>query len=194
MSFFFLNRFLDIADAIEDPDNAAIDNTDFMETDIPSPYVPTSRGGVLLALASLLELRIWTSLSKLTFPTIRPGVSLRVWRCLVFKGRRDPRLGFGLVHGPKRAAEDGPAAMRQVLPPRLSGLHIRSPVRFSCFARCGAHIYTGAATCPPLSCTKTDKNCAVPVLHMLEASCNCARSARHCGTVSEPCACTSESG
>ncbi|CAE7548972.1 IFT172, partial [Symbiodinium pilosum] len=38
MSFFFLNRFLDIADAIEDPDNAAIDNTDFMETDIPSPY------------------------------------------------------------------------------------------------------------------------------------------------------------
>jgi len=38
MSFFFLNRFLDIADAIEDPDNAAIDNTDFMDTDIPSPY------------------------------------------------------------------------------------------------------------------------------------------------------------
>jgi len=38
MSFFFLNRFLDIADAIEDPENAAIDNTDFMETDIPSPY------------------------------------------------------------------------------------------------------------------------------------------------------------
>jgi len=38
MSFFFLNRFLDIADAIDDPENAAIDNTDFMETDIPSPY------------------------------------------------------------------------------------------------------------------------------------------------------------
>jgi len=38
MSFFFLNRFLDISDAIEDPDNAAIDNTDFLETDIPSPY------------------------------------------------------------------------------------------------------------------------------------------------------------
>merc|ERR1712176_742522 len=37
-SFFFLNRFLDIADAIEDPENAAIDNTDFMDTDIPSPY------------------------------------------------------------------------------------------------------------------------------------------------------------
>merc|ERR1719498_169053 len=38
MSFFFLTRFLDIADAIEDPENAAIDNTDFMDTDIPSPY------------------------------------------------------------------------------------------------------------------------------------------------------------
>eukprot|EP00929_Paragymnodinium_shiwhaense_P046200 TRINITY_DN2351_c0_g3_i1.p1 TRINITY_DN2351_c0_g3~~TRINITY_DN2351_c0_g3_i1.p1 ORF type:complete len:1765 (+),score=574.01 TRINITY_DN2351_c0_g3_i1:160-5454(+) len=38
MAFFFLNRFLDVADAIEDPENAQIDNTDFMETDIPSPY------------------------------------------------------------------------------------------------------------------------------------------------------------
>merc|ERR1712232_1310661 len=38
MAFFFLNRFLDIADAIDDPENAAIDNTDFMDTDIPSPY------------------------------------------------------------------------------------------------------------------------------------------------------------
>merc|ERR1712048_12811 len=38
MAFFFLNRFLDISDAIEDPENAAIDNTDFMDTDIPSPY------------------------------------------------------------------------------------------------------------------------------------------------------------
>mmetsp|Transcript_17930 Transcript_17930/g.51630 ORF Transcript_17930/g.51630 Transcript_17930/m.51630 type:complete len:974 (+) Transcript_17930:3-2924(+) len=38
MSFFFFNRFLDISDAIEDPENAAIDNTDFMDTDIPSPY------------------------------------------------------------------------------------------------------------------------------------------------------------
>merc|ERR1719343_1190351 len=38
MAFFFLNRFLDISDAIEDPENAAIDNTDFMHTDIPSPY------------------------------------------------------------------------------------------------------------------------------------------------------------
>mmetsp|Transcript_43192 Transcript_43192/g.92156 ORF Transcript_43192/g.92156 Transcript_43192/m.92156 type:complete len:1765 (-) Transcript_43192:92-5386(-) len=38
MSFFFLNRFLDYADAIDDPENAAIDNTDFVDTDIPSPY------------------------------------------------------------------------------------------------------------------------------------------------------------
>lgn len=38
MAFFFLNRFLDIADAIDDPENAAIDNTDFMNTDIPPPY------------------------------------------------------------------------------------------------------------------------------------------------------------
>mmetsp|Transcript_43825 Transcript_43825/g.127597 ORF Transcript_43825/g.127597 Transcript_43825/m.127597 type:complete len:803 (-) Transcript_43825:142-2550(-) len=38
MSFFFFNRFLDISDAIDDPENAAIDNSDFMDTDIPSPY------------------------------------------------------------------------------------------------------------------------------------------------------------
>jgi len=38
MAFFFLNRFLDIADAIDDPENAQIDNTDFMGTDIPDPY------------------------------------------------------------------------------------------------------------------------------------------------------------
>mmetsp|Transcript_23975 Transcript_23975/g.52301 ORF Transcript_23975/g.52301 Transcript_23975/m.52301 type:complete len:151 (-) Transcript_23975:33-485(-) len=37
MAFFFLNRFLDLADAIDDPENAAIDNTGFVETDIPSP-------------------------------------------------------------------------------------------------------------------------------------------------------------
>lgn len=38
MSFFFFNRFLDIADAIEDPEGAQIDNSDFVDTDIPSPY------------------------------------------------------------------------------------------------------------------------------------------------------------
>jgi intraflagellar transport protein 172 len=38
MAFFFLNRYLDIADAIDDPENAQIDGSDFMDTDIPSPY------------------------------------------------------------------------------------------------------------------------------------------------------------
>uniref|UniRef100_A0A0G4FWR3 Uncharacterized protein n=1 Tax=Chromera velia CCMP2878 TaxID=1169474 RepID=A0A0G4FWR3_9ALVE len=38
MAFLFLNRFLDIADAIEDPDTAQIDNADFKDTDIPSPF------------------------------------------------------------------------------------------------------------------------------------------------------------
>ncbi|KAF4675176.1 hypothetical protein FOL47_008183 [Perkinsus chesapeaki] len=38
MAFFFLNRYLDLVDAIRDPDSAAIDNSDFLETDIPSPY------------------------------------------------------------------------------------------------------------------------------------------------------------
>jgi len=36
MAFFFLNRYLDIVDAIDDQQE--IDNTDFMDTDIPSPY------------------------------------------------------------------------------------------------------------------------------------------------------------
>lgn len=39
MAFIFLNRYIDLYDAIEDPDNNAItDNTDFEGTDIPSPY------------------------------------------------------------------------------------------------------------------------------------------------------------
>jgi intraflagellar transport protein 172 len=38
MAFFFLNRYLDIADAIDDPENAQIDGSDFIDTDIPSPY------------------------------------------------------------------------------------------------------------------------------------------------------------
>jgi len=36
MAFFFLNRYLDIVDAIDDQQE--IDNTDFLDTDIPSPY------------------------------------------------------------------------------------------------------------------------------------------------------------
>ena len=38
LAFFFLNRFLDVCDAIESPDSAEIDNSDFMETDLPTPY------------------------------------------------------------------------------------------------------------------------------------------------------------
>jgi len=37
MSFFFLSRFLDISDAVKDPDKVAIDNSDFLHTGIPSP-------------------------------------------------------------------------------------------------------------------------------------------------------------
>ena len=38
-AFMFFNRYLDLYEAIEDPDNAAIgDNSDFEFTDIPSPY------------------------------------------------------------------------------------------------------------------------------------------------------------
>merc|ERR1711981_1305661 len=36
LAFLFLNRFLDICDAIED-DNTEIDNSDFLQTDLPSP-------------------------------------------------------------------------------------------------------------------------------------------------------------
>lgn len=39
MAFMFYNRYLDLYDAIEDPEGAGItDNSDFSETDIPSPY------------------------------------------------------------------------------------------------------------------------------------------------------------
>lgn len=39
MAFMFYNRYLDLFDAIEDPDNGGIsDNTDFQDTDIPSPF------------------------------------------------------------------------------------------------------------------------------------------------------------
>lgn len=39
MAFMFFNRYLDLYDAIEDPDNGGItDNSDFQDTDIPSPF------------------------------------------------------------------------------------------------------------------------------------------------------------
>ena len=38
MGFILLNRYLDLYDAIDDPDSASLDNTQFEGTDIPSPY------------------------------------------------------------------------------------------------------------------------------------------------------------
>eukprot|EP01006_Ploeotia_vitrea_P031095 TRINITY_DN63406_c0_g1_i1.p1 TRINITY_DN63406_c0_g1~~TRINITY_DN63406_c0_g1_i1.p1 ORF type:complete len:1553 (+),score=958.06 TRINITY_DN63406_c0_g1_i1:271-4659(+) len=37
-AFVFFNRFLDITDLVEEPESVNIDNSDFTETDIPSPY------------------------------------------------------------------------------------------------------------------------------------------------------------
>lgn len=38
-AFIYLNRYIDLYDAIDDPDNAGgIDNTEFENTDIPSPF------------------------------------------------------------------------------------------------------------------------------------------------------------
>ncbi|CAE7947674.1 ift172 [Symbiodinium sp. KB8] len=102
MSFFFLNRFLDIADAIEDPDNAAIDNTDFMETDIPSPYDLDLPEQAHISNDKVEEIRDWV-------------------------------LGWSMDQNVQQKMDLRPCD------------------------KCGAHIYTGAATCP------------------------------HCGTVSEPC-------
>jgi len=59
MSFFFLNRFLDISDAIEDPDNAAIDNSDFVDTDIPSPYDLDLPEEACIAASQVEEIRDW---------------------------------------------------------------------------------------------------------------------------------------
>ena len=39
MAFLFFKRYLDLAEAIEDPDNAPFeDNADFQDTDVPSPF------------------------------------------------------------------------------------------------------------------------------------------------------------
>lgn len=59
MSFFFLNRFLDISDAIEDPENAAIDNSDFVDTDIPSPYDLDLPEEVCISRPQVEEVRDW---------------------------------------------------------------------------------------------------------------------------------------
>jgi len=59
MSFFFLNRFLDISDAIEDPDNANIDNTDFMDTDLPNVYDLDLPEEVCVEPKQVEEIRDW---------------------------------------------------------------------------------------------------------------------------------------
>jgi len=39
MAFMFYNRYIDLYDAIEDPEGAGItDNSEFQDTDIPSPF------------------------------------------------------------------------------------------------------------------------------------------------------------
>jgi intraflagellar transport protein 172 len=38
MAFILLNRYLDLYDAIDDPDSASLENGQFQGTDIPSPY------------------------------------------------------------------------------------------------------------------------------------------------------------
>jgi intraflagellar transport protein 172 len=39
LAYMFFNRYIDLYDAIDDPDNAGgIDNTEFEHTDIPSPF------------------------------------------------------------------------------------------------------------------------------------------------------------
>lgn len=37
-AFVFFNRFIDVTDLMADPDSGDIDNSDFLETDIPSPF------------------------------------------------------------------------------------------------------------------------------------------------------------
>ena len=38
MEFVLFNRFVDVTDLIDDPTGGDIDNTDFLETDIPNPF------------------------------------------------------------------------------------------------------------------------------------------------------------
>eukprot|EP00397_Hematodinium_sp_SG-2012_P000872 GEMP01000873.1.p1 GENE.GEMP01000873.1~~GEMP01000873.1.p1 ORF type:complete len:1750 (+),score=429.25 GEMP01000873.1:263-5512(+) len=57
MAFFFLNRYLDIVDAIEDQQE--IDNTDFLDTDIPSPYETELPEKQCLELDRIEEIRDW---------------------------------------------------------------------------------------------------------------------------------------
>jgi intraflagellar transport protein 172 len=38
LAYMFYSRYLDIIEAIEEEDSSMLDNTDFMDTDLPSPY------------------------------------------------------------------------------------------------------------------------------------------------------------
>ena len=60
MAFVFLNRYLDLAEAIEDPDSAQLsDNLDFQGTDVPSPFdIPLPETN-LLSEAQREEIRDW---------------------------------------------------------------------------------------------------------------------------------------
>eukprot|EP00435_Cladocopium_sp_Y103_P029551 s2128_g7.t1 len=82
MSFFFLNRFLDIADAIDDPENAAIDNTDFMDTDIPSPYDLDLPEQNHISSDKVEEIRDWVlgSLAKIWLLAF-VGTAATAWFC-----------------------------------------------------------------------------------------------------------------
>jgi len=59
-AFIFLNRYIDLYDAIEDPENNGIsDNTDFEGTDIPSPYDISLPEKNLISNAQRDEIRDW---------------------------------------------------------------------------------------------------------------------------------------
>jgi intraflagellar transport protein 172 len=76
VAFVMLNRFLDLAEAIEEGDASAIDNTDFEGTEIPSPLdfpLPTS---LFLDSAQLEEVRQWVlsvSMDGSVEQTLKPG-------------------------------------------------------------------------------------------------------------------------
>jgi len=59
-AYIFFNRYIDLYDAIEDPENNGIsDNTDFEETDIPSPYEISLPEKNLLSSQERDEIRDW---------------------------------------------------------------------------------------------------------------------------------------
>lgn len=60
MAYIFFNRYIDLYDAIEDPENNGIsDNQDFEETDIPSPYEIALPEKNLLSATERDEIRDW---------------------------------------------------------------------------------------------------------------------------------------